>query len=607
MMHYFRKIIHFAKPFWGYAVLNVVFNIFYAIFSALALVSFIPMLDVLFNQTEKTSEPPIYTGFSNLKDYLQGTLNYEIGMRVESDPSGTLLLVIGLVLGFFLLKNICNYFALFFITYLRNGVLRDLRNALYKKVLSLPISYFSEKRKGDLMARMASDVIEVQVSFLSVLELLIREPVTIIFTLLVMFQLSPELTFFVLFFIPLSGFIISAIGKQLRKKSASVQQEQGNFMSLVDETLNGQKIIKTFNASNFFNQRFKNSTQRFFDFSNALLHRNNLASPLSEFMGIGIIGVLLWYGGHMVLVEGSLKGTTFFAYMGLAYNILTPAKGISKSIFSIRKGDAAAARLVGILEAKNNVKEVENPKILPSLKKEILFEKVNFAYGETVVLKQFSLQINKGELVALVGQSGSGKTTIANLLNRFYDISSGTLKLDGIPIDQLQLKSLYNLLGVVTQEPLLFNDTVANNLKIGKQNATEEEIIAAAKVANAHEFIAKMEFGYDTSIGEGGNKLSGGQKQRLSIARAVLKNPAILILDEATSALDTESEQLVQNALEKLMQNRTSVVIAHRLSTIQKADKIVVLQEGSIVEEGNHQSLLKEKGAYYKLVKLQQL
>ncbi|MGB0656683.1 MAG: ABC transporter ATP-binding protein, partial [Flavobacteriaceae bacterium] len=320
-----------------------------------------------------------------------------------------------------------------------------------------------------------------------------------------------------------------------------------------------------------------------------------------------IIGVLLWYGGHMVLVEQSLKGTVFFVYMGLAYNILTPAKGISKSLFSIRKGDAAAARLIGILEAENTVEEAPNAQQLAALKKEIVFDKVHFAYGDAPVLKDFSLQIKKGELVALVGQSGSGKTTIANLLNRFYDINSGKLTLDGIPIDQLQFYSLYELLGVVTQEALLFNDTVANNLRIGKQDATDEELIAASKVANAHEFISQMEDGYESSIGESGNKLSGGQKQRLSIARAVLKNPDILILDEATSALDTESEKLVQEALEKLMENRTSLVIAHRLSTIQKADKIVVLQEGQILEMGTHQSLLKEKGAYFNLVKLQQL
>ena len=606
-MQYFIKIIHFARPFWGYAVVNVICNLFYALFSALALVSFIPMLDVLFNQPIKQEQPPNYEGLANLKEYIQGTINQELSQRVESDPGSALIWVIGLILTLFLLKNIFNYLALFAISFLRNGVLRDLRNALYNKILHLPLGYFTEKRKGDLMARMASDVIEVQVSFLSVLELLIREPLTILLSLWIMFQLSSQLTLFVLLFIPVSGFVISSIGKQLRKKSEIVQKEQGYFMSLIDETLNGQKIIKIFNAKGFFNSRFQEATRRFYLYSNSLLHRNNLASPLSEFMGIAIIGVLLWYGGNMVLVAGSLKGTTFFAYMGLAYNILTPAKGISKSLFSIRKGDAAAERLIALLETPSTVKEAKKPIAHNTLEREIIFDNISFSYGEQPVLKDFNLRLKRGEMVALVGQSGSGKTTIANLLNRFYDVGTGQLLIDGFPITQYRFESLYEMMGMVTQEAILFNDTVANNIRMGKQDATDAELIEAAKVANAHEFICKMEQGYNSSIGEGGNKLSGGQKQRLSIARAILKNPDILILDEATSALDTESEKLVQQALEQLMHNRTSLVIAHRLSTIQKADKIVVLKEGEIIETGTHQSLLKQKGAYYQLVKLQQL
>ncbi|MGC6422942.1 MAG: ABC transporter ATP-binding protein [Flavobacteriaceae bacterium] len=606
-MQYFIKIIHFARPFWGYAVVNVICNLFYALFSALALVSFIPMLDVLFNQPIKQEQPPNYEGLANLKEYIQGTINQELSQRVESDPGSALIWVIGLILTLFLLKNMFNYLALFAISFLRNGVLRDLRNALYNKILHLPLGYFTEKRKGDLMARMASDVIEVQVSFLSVLELLIREPLTILLSLWIMFQLSSQLTLFVLLFIPVSGFVISSIGKQLRKKSEIVQKEQGYFMSLIDETLNGQKIIKIFNAKGFFNSRFQEATRRFYLYSNSLLHRNNLASPLSEFMGIAIIGVLLWYGGNMVLVAGSLKGTTFFAYMGLAYNILTPAKGISKSLFSIRKGDAAAERLIALLETPSTVKEAKKPIAHNTLEREIIFDNISFSYGEQPVLKDFNLRLKRGEMVALVGQSGSGKTTIANLLNRFYDVGTGQLLIDGFPITQYRFESLYEMMGMVTQEAILFNDTVANNIRMGKQDATDAELIEAAKVANAHEFICKMEQGYNSSIGEGGNKLSGGQKQRLSIARAILKNPDILILDEATSALDTESEKLVQQALEQLMHNRTSLVIAHRLSTIQKADKIVVLKEGEIIETGTHQSLLKQKGAYYQLVKLQQL
>ena len=607
MMHYFRKIIHFAYPYWGYALLNVVCNLLYALFSALALVSFIPMLDVLFNQTEKQYTPPKYEGFSSLKDFALETLNYELTKRVSQNPADALLLVIGMIVALFLLKNIFNYLALYCISFLRSGVLRDVRNTLYNKILNLPLNYFSDQRKGDLMARMASDVLEVQVSFLSVLELLIREPLTILLTFWMMFQISTNLTLFVLIFIPISGFIISTIGKQLRKKSDAVQKEQGQFMSLIDETLNGQKIIKTFNAKRVFRNRFEASTQRFYMFSNSLLHRNNLASPLSEFLGIAIIGILLWYGGQMVLIEGSLKGTTFFAYMVLAYNILTPAKSISKSLFSIRKGDAAAARLVDLLESPITIKEVQNPIHLSELKSEIVFKNVSFSYGEKKVINNISLHLKKGEMVALVGQSGSGKTTLANLLSRFYDINSGEITIDGHSIDQLSFQSLYELTGIVTQEAILFNDTVANNLRIGKQDATQSELEAAATAAHAHTFIQQMENGYDTIIGEGGNKLSGGQKQRLSIARAILKNPDILILDEATSALDTESEKVVQQAIERLMENRTSLVIAHRLSTIQKADKIVVLQDGEIIETGTHDSLLAQNGVYNKLVKLQQL
>ncbi len=607
-MHYFRKILHFAKPYWGYALLNVLFNIGYALFSALAFVSFIPMLDVLFQQTKTLRARPVFEGAGSLKDFVQDTLNYHVSSLLESDPSKTLMLVIGLVLTLFLLKNLSNYFALYFITYLRNGLLMDLRNALYRKIISLPVAFFTEKRKGDLMARMASDVIEIQNSFLSILELIIREPLTIFFTLLVMFNISVKLTLFVLVFIPVSGILISFIGKQLRRKSAYVQKEQGHLLSIIDETVNGQKIIKTFNAGPLFIKRFGISTQRFFKFSNALLHRNNLSAPMSEFLGIAIIGVLLWYGGRMVLIEQNLDGTTFIVYMGLAYNILTPAKGISKALFSIRKGDAAAARVLEILDTENTLKDKPDALEKNTLEQQIDFKKVCFAYPSgPSIINDFNLTLKKGETVALVGQSGSGKTTIANLLNRFYDITSGSLTIDGIALQDIKKTALYQMTGIVTQEPILFNDTVANNLRVGKQDATDAELIEAAKVAHAHEFILQLPEGYQTAIGENGNKLSGGQKQRLSIARAVLKNPQILILDEATSALDTASEQWVQKALENLMANRTSLVIAHRLSTIQKADKILVLEQGRVIEEGTHETLLKKGKTYTNLVKLQQL
>ncbi len=606
-MQYFKQIIHYARPYIGYAGLNVFFNILYALFSALAFVSFIPMLDVLFQQTNTNPPQPQYNGLSDLKNYIQDLLNYQVAQLLAEDVNKTLIFVIGLVLVLFFLKNLFNYFALYFIAFLRNGVLKDLRNSLYKKVISLPVGYFTEQRKGDLMARMASDVIEIQTSFLSVLELLIREPLTIIFTLLVMFNISWPLSLFVVIFIPTSGIIISIIGKQLRKKSDLVQKEQGQILSIIDETINGQKVIKTFNATERFISRFAASTQRFFKFSNALVHRNNLAAPTSEFLGIAIIGVLLWFGGRMVLLEQSLDGTTFIVFMGLAYNILTPAKGISKALFSIRKGDAAAARVVEILTTDNPLKDHPKAENKNSFERDIVFENVTFSYGNGPVVKDFSLTIKKGETIALVGHSGSGKTTIANLLNRFYDINSGALLVDGTPINKIKKESLYSLIGVVTQEAILFNDSVENNLKLGQPTATEEQVITAAKAAYAHQFIQELPEGYKANIGEGGSKLSGGQKQRLSIARAVLKNPQILILDEATSALDTTSEKSVQQALENLMKKRTSLVIAHRLSTIQKADRILVLDKGAIVESGSHDELLKKGKVYKSWVALQKL
>ena len=587
--------------------MNIFFNILYAIFSALAYVAMIPMMQILFGTTPKTDVTPTYEGIGQIKSYLEGFFNYKISQYMEQDSGSALLFVIGMIISLFFLKNIFNYLAMFFITFLRNGVLRDLRNELYQKTTTLPLYFFSEKKKGDLMARISSDVLELQHSFLSILELIIRDPLTIIFSLIVMFSFSVKLTFFVLIFIPVSGGIISQIGKSLKRKSDRVQKEQGEFLSLLEETLGGIKIIKAFNAENAFVKKFKHSTTRFFDFSNRLLNRQNLASPVSEFLGIVVISVLLWYGGKMVLIDQTLNGAIFLSYLGLAYNILTPAKGISKAYYNIKKGDAAAMRVVEIIEAKDEMEDVPDALEIKSLRREIKFDNVSFSYEQTPVLENFSLEIKKGQTVALVGPSGSGKTTLANLLNRFYDIDKGSLTLDGIPIDVVKKKSLYELTGMVTQDAILFNDSVRNNIALGNPNATLEQIKEAAKVANATEFIEKLEQGYDSIIGEGGNKLSGGQKQRLSIARAILKDPDILILDEATSALDTGSEKMVQEALENLMKNRTSLVIAHRLSTIQKADLIVVLNQGKIIETGTHKELIAQKSAYKKLVELQTL
>ena len=608
-MKYFKKIIRFALPYKKYAILNIIFNVFYALFSALSFIALIPMLDVLFEQDKikRIIKEPVYTDIWGVKDYYKDFLSFKVHEFAQDDASKALMLVITLVIILFLLKNIFRYLAMYAITFLRNGVLKDIRNELYKKTMDLPISFFSEKRKGDILARAGADVLEIQHSFLSVLELIFREPLTILFTIIMMLIISPKLTLFVFIFIPISGFIISSIGKTLKKKSDLVQKEQGVFLSTFEETLSGLKIIKGFTAEKLFGKKFNESTQRFFNYSNTLLNRQNLASPTSEFLGITVISILLWYGGRMVLIDGTLDSSSFIAYMGLAYNILTPAKAISKASYSVKKGNAAAERVLEILETKSNIQDAPNAITKTGFTSEINIKNISFKYEDDWVLEDFSLNVPKGHTVALVGQSGSGKSTIANLITRFYDVNKGSINIDGEGIKNITQDSLRKLLGLVTQDSILFNDSVKGNLLVAKEDATDEEIIDALKIANAWEFVETLPNGIETNIGDSGNKLSGGQKQRLSIARAVLKNPPIMILDEATSALDTESERLVQSALENMMKNRTSVVIAHRLSTIQKADNIVVLSKGKIVEQGKHQELLENKGVYYNLVKMQSL
>ncbi|MDA8639951.1 ABC transporter ATP-binding protein/permease [Flavobacteriaceae bacterium] len=606
-MNYFKKILLFALPYKRFAFLNILFNILYALFSALSFVALVPMFDVLFGSTPKIESKPTYTGISGFKEYVTDYINYKIGTTVDEEPLTALIFAIVLILILFFLKNLFNYLAMYFVTFLRNGILKDLRDALYVKILQQPVSYFTEKKKGDTLARITSDVLEIQHSFLSIIELIVREPLTIIFTLILMFNMNVKLSVFVLIFIPVSGFIISSIGKSLKKHSQNVQKEQGEFLSIVEESLSGLSIIKAFSAEGKFNTKFFNSTLKFFNFSNKLLNRQNLASPVSEFMGIGVIGGLLWFGGSMVLIEGTLRGTIFIAFMTLAYNILTPAKAISKASYAVKKGNAAAERVLEILEAKNELTDAADAKTISDFSDKVNFENINFKYETKPVLKNFSLELSKGQTIALVGQSGSGKTTVANLLNRFYDVEDGSIQIDGTDLKKITTKSLRKLIGIVTQDSILFNDSVLNNLLIGDPNANEEEVIAAAKIANAHEFIINLPDGYNTNIGDQGNKLSGGQKQRLSIARAVLKNPPIMVLDEATSALDTESEKLVQEALENLMNNRTSLVIAHRLSTIQKANLIVVMQAGEIIEMGTHSELIANNSNYKKLVEMQSL
>jgi subfamily B ATP-binding cassette protein MsbA len=570
------------------------------------------MLDVLFKDAEKVVAKPKFTSIWEItsfgKDYLYF---YITKLTEENGAQYALLLVVCIVIITFLLKNLFNYLALNHLLLLKNGVLRDLRNKMFDKIIDLPVSYYSEKRKGDVMARMLNDVNEVKNSFFSILELVVKEPMTILFTIGAMVAISFKLTLFVFIFIPISGFIISKIGKSLKAKSKKAQDENGYLISIVEETLGGLKVVKSYNAERTFTAKFNDSIQRLYRITNSIGKKNNLSSPLSEFMGILVIAILLWYGGNMVLVDkfadGSplLEGSKFLAYMGLAYNILTPAKAISKASYQVKTGLAAAERVFDVLEVENTITDQSNAIQKSSFDDSISIENINFKYEDEIVLKNFSLQIPKGKTVALVGQSGSGKSTIANLLTRFYDVNEGSIKIDNTDIKDLSMNSLRSLMGLVTQDSILFNDTIKNNILLGKQNATDEEIIAALKVANAYEFVKDLPNGINTNIGDSGGKLSGGQKQRLSIARAVLKNPPIMILDEATSALDTESEKFVQIALENMMQNRTSIVIAHRLSTIQKADVIVVMQKGEIVEQGTHEELLAKNGMYSKLVMMQ--
>lgn len=606
-MNYFKKILRYAIPYKRYAWLNIISNLFYALFGTLAMISLFPMLTVLFDTTKQLNVKPEWTGIIDIKDYATGSLNYFITQKANEGIDDVLIFMVVLVIVMFLLKNLFGYLAMYFITFLRNGVLKDLRNDLYKKTIDLPVSFYSEKRKGDTIARITNDVLEIQHSFLSILELIVREPFTILFAITAMLLISVKLTLFVFIFIPVSGFIISRIGKSLKSHSDKVQKEQGFFLSILEETLGGLKIIKGFNAENIFFDRFKDSTNRFFKFSNTLLNRQNLASPTSEFLGIVVIAILLWYGGQMVLVEKTLPAEMFLIYMALAYQILTPAKAISKASYNIKKGNAAAERVLEILETESAIKDAPNAIVKEGFTESVNVENISFKYEDQWVLKNFSLKVPKGHTVALVGQSGSGKSTIANLVTRFYDVNKGSITIDGINIKDMTQKSIRGLLGLVTQDSILFNDTIKGNLKVAKENASEEEIIAALKIANAWEFVETLPQGINTNIGDSGNKLSGGQKQRLSIARAVLKNPPIMILDEATSALDTESERLVQDALENMMKHRTSIVIAHRLSTIQNADTIVVLSKGKIVEQGKHHDLLEQKGIYYSLVEMQSL
>jgi len=606
-MNYFKKILKYAKPYLKYAYLNVLFNILYALFNVLSVLGFIPVLGILFGKEEKIKVQPSYNGISSLYEYVSGSLNFKVTELMESGGIDKALLFICILsFSLFFFKNLFRYLASFVLVFLRNGVVKDLRDHLYKKIVELPLSYFSEKKKGDIISRMTSDVQEVEVSFLTSLETVVREPLTIILTLISMFAISAKLTLFVFILLPVSGFIISAVGKKLKANSLLAQQETGNFLSFIEETLTGLRVIKGFNAEEKIEKKFTDSTTKFRNLMTSVLHRKTLASPMSEFLGSATIIAILWFGGRLVLGDNSdMKPQEFFGYIGLFYLVLNPAKAISTAFYNIQKGNASAERILNILETKNTIVDKPNAIKKETFENNITFENISFKYKDDYVLKDFSLTIPKGQTVALVGQSGSGKSTLANLITRFYDVNEGVVKIDNQDIKDITQKSLRGLMGIVTQDSILFNDTVKNNLSLGVENPSDAAILEASKIANAFEFIKDLPLQFETNIGDSGNTLSGGQKQRLSIARAVLKNPPIMVLDEATSALDTESEQLVQKALEEMTKNRTSLVIAHRLSTIQRADLIVVMKQGQIVEQGKHEDLLSKKGEYFKLVTMQ--
>ncbi|WP_374329716.1 ABC transporter ATP-binding protein [Soonwooa sp.] len=609
-MNLYRRILRFAAPHQKYIYASLFFNVLYSLFQIASLGTILPVLGMLFGtiKMEDKLVEPIYDGhISHYFNYLKEYSYYYIQSQVNEKGALTVLAWLCLITGFmFLLRNIFRYLGAYLLIFYRVGVTKDLRSAMYNKILALPVSFFTEQRKGDLMSRMSNDVGEVESNILGSLVDLINSPFMLISTLVTLFYLSPQLTLFSLVVLPIMGTLISLIGKSLKKDSHEAQNELGNIFSIVDETLKSTKIIKIFNADKLLSNRFSGSMTKWINNSVSLGRKKELASPTSEFLGALTFLMITWYGGKEIIVNQSIRPEDFLVFLGIFFQILPPIKSLSSSISNVQKGEGSLVRVMDILDADVKVDEIPNPVPIFELKDKITFENVGFYYNqEHLILKNFNLEIKKGQTVALVGQSGSGKTTIANLLTRFYDVSEGSINIDGVNIKNLNLKQYRTILGMVTQESVLFNDTVYNNIAMGKENATREEIIEAAKIANAHNFIESLPEGYNTNIGDDGNKLSGGQKQRVSIARAVLKNPPIMILDEATSALDTESERFVQDALEKMMENRTSLVIAHRLSTIQKANHIVVMEKGEIVEQGSHHDLMEKNGVYRKLVELQ--
>ncbi len=603
-MRSFFKILRFAGPYKLYAALNVLFNILAVFFSLASFTLFIPILQMLFHQIEiPHSAPELKLTIDSIRD----NFYYFTGHLLETYGNEKMLVYIGvLIIVLYFLKNLFRYLAMYFLAVVRNGVVKDIRNILYRKILILPLSYFNEKRKGDIIARMTTDVQEVEWSIMSSLEMAFRDPITMLTYLIFLFITSPSLTIFVLVLLPVSGFIIGRIGKSLKRTSDKGQKKMGFLLSMIEETISGLRIIKAFNAIDFADKRFRNTNHDYNRLMVRLYRKRDLASPLSEFLSACVVTIVLWYGGKLVFTPGNfLDAATFLVYLGVFSQLMPPAKAITQAYYNIKKGVASVERIEQVLAEPEVIEEKPGAISKKTFLSTIEYRNVSFAYARDSVLKNIDLTIDKGRTIAVVGPSGGGKSTLVDLLPRFYDCSQGEILIDGIKIRDLVITDLRGLMGIVSQETILFNDTVFNNIAFGMENISHEEVIAAAKVANAHEFIERMPEGYETNIGDRGTKLSGGQRQRLSIARAVLKNPPILILDEATSALDTESERLVQQALENLMRNRTSIVIAHRLSTTQFADEIIVMQHGYLLERGTHIDLLKKNGIYRKLYELQ--
>jgi len=595
------------------AYLTIISNLFFVIFNLISLVLFIPFLNLIFDP-EKTDDiaklpKPIWGNFDNPLDFFGAYYDYQMGQFIiEYETLGALAFICISVLLAFFLKNLFRYGAVYHQSYMRMAVVRELRHRLFKKAIDLPISYHNDERKGNLLSRMTADLNEVEVAVVYLLEIIFREPLAVAISLILLFYISVPLTLFSLILLPLSGFLISRIGKSLKRTSSEGQEKMGFVLSLIEEAISGVRIIKAFTAERLILDRFSKHNHKHQKLITKTFRKKDLASPLNEFLGAAIMVGIVWFGGSLILKgQGDLDGKQFMGFIIIFSQLLRPISGIANGLTSFKKAEASLERIDDVLDIEDTIIESEQAIVKTDFQSTIKLEKVEFSYQDTVVLKDISFTLEKGKTVALVGESGSGKSTISDLLPRFYDVKSGKITIDDINIQDLKLQSLRGLISIVSQESVLFNDTVANNIAFGKPDASIEEIVEAAKVANAHEFIESLDQGYDTNIGDRGNKLSGGQKQRLSIARAVLADTPIMIFDEATSALDTESEKVVQKALDNLMHNRTSLVIAHRLSTIRNADLIIVLKQGLIVEQGTHDTLIAQKGYYHALCEIQQI